>query len=190
MTELHEDVERVLLTEEQIRARVRELGAQITADYREDPADFLMVCILKGAALFMTDLLRAIELNVEVDFMSVSSYGRSTISTGDVRILKDLDQNITDKNVLIVEDIIDTGYTLSYLKEYLKSRGAKSVRVAALLNKQSRRIADVQGDYVGFEIPDHFVVGYGLDYNQKMRNLPYIGILKPSCYAVDTSANG
>ncbi|MDY3052573.1 MAG: hypoxanthine phosphoribosyltransferase [Ndongobacter sp.] len=175
-------IEKILFSREEIGSRVRELGRQITADYRHDDADLLMICILKGAVFFMADLLKEIELDVEIDFMSVSSYGSSTVSSGDVRILKDLDQSITGKNILIVEDIIDTGYTLSYLQSNLRARGAKSVRIAALFNKPSRRVVDVKGDYIGFDIPDAFVVGYGLDFAQKLRNLPFVGILKPELY--------
>lgn len=181
--QLLEMVEKVLISEDELKTRIAELGKQITEDYKDDPTDLLLVGILKGAALFMTDLMRTIDLDVEIDFMSVSSYGANTVSSGDVRILKDLDQLIEGKNVLIIEDIIDTGYTLKYLKSNLESRGAKSVKIAALLNKQSRRITDVQGDYIGFEIPDAFVVGYGLDYAQKLRNLPFVGILKPEIYS-------
>lgn len=175
-------IDHVLLDEESIRARVVEMGAQITEDYRNDPYDLVLVCILKGAIMFMTELFKRIDLDAEIDFMSVSSYGDSTTSSGDVRILKDLDHNIVDKNILIVEDIIDTGYTLTYLKDNLESRGAKSVKIASLLNKEDRRVTEIHGDYIGFEIPDEFVVGYGLDFKQKYRNLPYVGTLKPEVY--------
>ncbi|MDD7593703.1 MAG: hypoxanthine phosphoribosyltransferase [Peptoniphilaceae bacterium] len=175
-------VERVLYTPEQIQARVKELGAQITKDYQESRADFLLVGILKGASVFMADLMKEIDLDVEIDFMSVSSYGSSTVSSGDVRIIKDLDQHIMGKDILIVEDIIDTGYTLDYLKKNLLSRGAHSVKVAAILNKAERRVTEVEVDYVGFDIPDEYVIGYGMDFNQKLRNLPYIGTLNPVYY--------
>ena len=181
-TDLSRYVDKILFTEEEIRSRIKQLGQEITEDYKDDPADLLMICILKGASVFMADLMKEVSIPVEIDFMSVSSYGQHTISTGDVRIIKDLDQRIAGKNILIVEDIIDTGYTLAYLKQNLAHRGAKSVKLVALLNKQARRIADVKGDYIGFEIPDEFVIGYGLDFNQKLRNLPYVGTLKPMYY--------
>ncbi len=182
ITDLSKYVDKILFTQDDIKNRVAELGKQITEDYQDDRADLLMVGILKGASLFMSDLMKAVDLDVEIDFMSVSSYGSSTVSSGDVRILKDLEQLIQGKNVLIIEDIIDTGYTLSYLKKNLESRGAKSVKLATLLNKQERRVADVPVDYIGFEIPDEFVIGYGMDFNQKLRNLPYVGTLKPIYY--------
>ncbi|MCI6659465.1 MAG: hypoxanthine phosphoribosyltransferase [Peptoniphilaceae bacterium] len=175
-------VDRVLFSEEDIAQRVQELGRQITEDYKDGKADLLLVCILKGASVFLADLMKRIDLDVEIDFMSVSSYGAHTVSSGDVRILKDLDHHFMGKDILIVEDIIDTGYTLTYLKKNLESRGARSVKVAAVLNKQSRRVTDIQGDYVGFEVPDEYVIGYGMDFNQKLRNLPYIGTLKPIYY--------
>lgn len=175
-------VDRILFTEEQIQARVEELGAAITKDYEKENADLLVVGILKGASVFMADLLKQIKLDVEIDFMSVSSYGSNTVSSGDVRIIKDLEQAIMGKNVLIVEDIVDTGYTLSYLVDNLLSRGAHSVKVACMLNKAERRVTDIQGDYVGFDIPDEYVIGYGMDFNQKLRNLPFIGTLNPIYY--------
>lgn len=173
----------VLIDEETIEKRVRELGEEITRDYQDEEAPLVLICILKGAVLFMTDLVKCIDLpNVQLDFMAVSSYGSGTVSTGDVRILKDLDRNIEGANVLLVEDIIDTGYTLKYLTENIAARGAKSVKIATLLNKEDRRVVDIHGDYVGFEIPDEFVVGYGLDYDEKYRNLPFVGTLKPEVY--------
>lgn len=176
--ELDKYVERVLISQEDLEKRIRELGDQITKDYAYQQEDLVLVCILKGSVVFMAELMKYIDLDCSIDFMSVSSYGSSTRSSGDVRIYKDLDNEVMGKNVLIVEDIIDSGYTLAYLKKNFEHRGANSVKVASLLNKPSRRIADVEGDYVGFEIPDAFVVGYGLDYNQKLRNLSYIGVLK------------
>lgn len=181
-SELSKYVEEILFTEDEIKERVAELGKQITADYHDDTADLLFVCILKGASIFMADLLKEIDLPVEIDFMAVSSYGKQTVSTGDVRILKDLDQRIAGKNILIVEDIVDSGYTLSYLVGNLHHRGAKSVRIVTLLNKEARRVVDIHADYVGFDIPDAFVIGYGLDFNQKLRNLPYIATLKRVYY--------
>jgi hypoxanthine phosphoribosyltransferase len=173
---LNEEVGEVLLDSETIQRRVRELGAAITRDYRGKTPH--LIGILKGASIFHADLVRAIDLGVSFDFMAVGSYGASTKTSGEVRILKDLDESLEGKDVLVVEDILDTGLTLHYLLQNLGSRGPKSVRVVALLNKQSRREIEVAADYVGFEIPDHFVVGYGLDFNQRYRNLPNISILR------------
>lgn len=172
-----EDIKEILITEEEIKSKLKELGEKITKDYR-DKKDVLLVGVLKGAVLFIADLIRHIDLPVQVDFMAVSSYGASTESSGVVRILKDLDENIEGKNILIVEDIIDSGLTLSYLYNMLKSRKPASIKICALLDKPSRRKVKIKVDYLGFEIPDYFVVGYGLDYNEKYRNLPFIGILK------------
>jgi len=166
----------VLLDAATIRMRVQELGALITKDYRgKNPH---LIGILKGASVFHADLVRAIGLVVSVDFIAVGSYGTSTKSSGEVRILKDLDESVEGKDVLLVEDILDTGLTLSYLLQILESRGPRSLKVVALLNKPSRRIIEVPAEYIGFEIPDHFVVGYGLDFNQRYRNLPDITVLK------------
>ena len=174
------DVERILITSEEIGARVRELGQQITNDYAGQ--DILMIGVLRGAVIFMSDLARAIKRPINIDFMAISSYGTSTSSSGVVRILKDLDRSVEGKNVLVVEDIVDTGTTLHYLLDNLKARGAKSVKLVALLNKPERRKMPVHVDYVGFEVPDYFVVGYGLDYAEQYRQLKYIGILKESVY--------
>ena len=166
----------VLLDAATIRMRVQELGALITKDYRgKNPH---LIGILKGASVFHADLVRAIGLVVSVDFIAVGSYGTSTKSSGEVRILKDLDESVEGKDVLLVEDILDTGLTLSYLLQILESRGPRSLKVVALLNKPSRRIIEVPAEYIGFEIPDHFVVGYGLDFNQRYRNLRDITVLK------------
>ena len=166
----------VLLDAATIRMRVQELGALITKDYRgKNPH---LIGILKGASVFHADLVRAIDLVVSVDFIAVGSYGTSTKSSGEVRILKDLDESVEGKDVLLVEDILDTGLTLSYLLQILESRGPRSLKVVALLNKPSRRIIEVPAEYIGFEIPDHFVVGYGLDFAERYRNLPYITVLK------------
>ena len=177
-----EDAKDILYTEEQLKARVAELGRQISADYKGESV--VLVGVLKGAIVFFTDLARSIDESVDVsfDFISCSSYGSGTTSTGVVRILKDLDRSVEGKHVLVVEDIVDTGTTLHYLLENLHARGAKSVRLAALLNKPERRKMDVEVDYVGFVIPDYFVIGYGLDYAEKYRHLPYIGILKEEMY--------
>ena len=174
------DVERILMTSEEIGARVRELGQQITNDYAGK--DILMIGVLRGAVIFMSDLARAIKRPIDIDFMAISSYGLSTSSSGVVRILKDLDEVVQGRHILIVEDIIDSGLTLNYLVENLKSRKPASVRICTLLSKPDRRKVDVQVDYNGFIIPDYFVVGYGLDHAGKYRNLPFIGILKPEIY--------
>ncbi len=177
-----DEVGEVLLSEKEIQDKVKSMGRQITKDYEDKDEDLVLISILKGSVFFMTDLSRQIDLPLTFDFMDVSSYGDGTQSSGDVRILKDLDQPIEGKNVIIVEDIIDTGYTLSYLIDNLRSRGAKSIRIACLLDKKERRKVDFDVDYIGFEIPDEFVVGYGIDYAQKYRNLPFIGIIKREVY--------
>lgn len=174
-------VKEILLSEEEIKARVAELGKQISEDYKGE--DLTLVCVLKGAVMFFSDLARHITGDVSLDFISCSSYGNSTVSSGVVRIMKDLDRSVEGKNVLVVEDIVDTGTTLHYLLENLKSRKAKSVRLAALLNKPDRRKVDVHVDYQGFVIPDYFVVGYGLDYAEQYHQFPYIGILKEEVYS-------
>ncbi|MCL5960352.1 MAG: hypoxanthine phosphoribosyltransferase [Chloroflexi bacterium] len=168
----------VLLAEDEIAKRVRELGDRITEDYAGK--ELVLVGVLKGALMFIVDLSRRIDLPLELDFMAVSSYGKSTDSSGVVRILKDLDATIENKDVLVVEDIVDSGLTLKYICEVLQARNPASLRVCALLNKCKDRKADVTLDYVGFEIPDRFVVGYGLDYGELYRNLAYIGILEPA----------
>ncbi len=177
---MHNDIESILLSREQLHEKVLQLAAEITEDYRGK--DLLAVCILKGSIIFFSDLIRAIELPLETDFVAISSYGHSTSSSGVVRILKDLDQNIQDRHVLVVEDIIDSGLTLKYLLENLSSRKPKSLHVCTLLDKPERRTVEIETAYNGFSIPDRFVVGYGLDYAEKYRNLPYIGVLKPEIY--------
>ncbi len=181
MAELHDDILEILLSEEEIHARVRELGAQITKDYAGKTPFFLGV--LKGCYVFMADLTRCIDLPCSMDFMAVSSYGGGTSTTGAVRITKDLSRDIEGKDVIIVEDILDSGVTLSYLKTYLANRKPASIRIVTLLDKPARRRADIKADYCGFAVPDEFVVGYGLDYAESYRNLPYIGILKPEIYS-------
>ncbi len=166
---------RVLLSKEEIQEKVKELAAIVSRDYRDK--DLLLVCVLKGAVVFLCDLLRSLEIGAEIDFMAVSSYGNASISSGVVRILKDLDRSIDQKDVLIVEDIIDTGLTLSYLRENLLSRNPLSLRIITLLDKPERRIAKIEPDYCGFCIPDEFVVGYGLDYQEKFRHLPDLCVL-------------
>lgn len=174
------DIEKVLITKEELAERIEAMGNEISADYVGK--NILMVGVLRGAVIFMADLARAIKVPVALDFMAVSSYGVSTSSSGIVRILKDLDEEIQGKHLLIVEDIIDSGLTLKYLLENLKSRKPASIKICTLLNKPERRKVDVQIDYNGFSVPDEFVVGYGLDYAEKYRNLPFIGILKPEVY--------
>lgn len=179
---MEKDIARKLLTEEQLQNRVRELAAQISEDYRDKNPT--MVCILKGAVMFYTDLLRAMPIPLSMDFMAVSSYGKSTKSSGEVEIRKDLSSSIEGKHVIIVEDIVDSGFTLTYLTRMLASRGAASIKLCTLLDKPSRRAPGItlKADYAGFEVGNEFVVGYGLDYAEKYRNLPYIGILKPEVY--------
>ena len=179
---MKEDVLRVLLSEDEIREKVRELGGKITADYKN--SNLMLVTVLKGAVVFLADLMRQIDVPAEIDFMVVSSYGSGVKSSGVVKIAKDLDVPLAGKDILIVEDILDSGLTLSYIKELLESRGPRSIRIATLLDKPSRRKVDLQADYIGFSVPDEFVIGYGLDYDEKYRNLPYIGILKPEVYSV------
>ena len=179
---MKEDVLRVLLSEDVIREKVRELGGKITADYKN--SNLMLVTVLKGAVVFLADLMRQIDVPAEIDFMVVSSYGSGVKSSGVVKIVKDLDVPLAGKDILIVEDILDSGLTLSYIKELLESRGPRSIRIATLLDKPSRRKVDLQADYIGFSVPDEFVIGYGLDYDEKYRNLPYIGILKPEVYSV------
>lgn len=173
-------IKEVLVTEEEIQAKVKELGQKITEDYQGK--NLMLVGILKGAVMFLSDLAKNINIPVLLDFMAVSSYGSSTTSTGVVRIIKDLETSIEDKDILIVEDIIDTGLTLSYLTDNLRKRGAKSVRIVTLLDKPERRKVNVPVDYSGFFIPDEFVVGYGIDYAEKYRNLPFVATLKEEVY--------
>ena len=167
---------RVLISEEDINQRVKELADQISEDYRGRSVH--IICILKGSIFFACDLMKRIDVPVTIDFMAVSSYGDETVSSGRVRIIKDLDESISGKDVIIVEDIIDSGNTLSYLSELLGARGPASLNVCSLLDKPERRMTDVDVKYVGFEIPDEFVIGYGLDYKQEYRNLPYVGVLE------------
>ena len=178
---MHKDIEEILITEEQIRLKTIELGERITRDYRGK--NLLLLGTLKGAVPFIADLARAIELPLELDYMAVASYGDSTHSSGVVRIIKDLEGPIDQKHLLIIEDIIDSGLTLHYLVDLLKRRNPLSLRVCSLLNKHRDRVKNVPIDYYGFTIPDKFVVGYGLDYAQRYRNLPYVGILKPEIYS-------
>lgn len=177
---IHPDIKEVLYTEEEIRQATQELGAVLTKEYAgKNP---LVIGVLKGAIMFMTDLSRAMDCDLELDFMDVTSYGAAVESSGDVKILKDLDTSVEGRDLLIVEDIIDTGRTLSYLIEIFRHRKAKSIKVVTLLDKKERRAVDLEADYVGIHVPNEFVVGYGLDYIEKYRNLPYIGVLKEEIY--------
>lgn len=175
------DIEEILYDAEQIQHKVKELGERLSRDYQD--RNPLVICILKGAFIFMADLVKAMDIPLEIDFMAVSSYGSSTKSSGVVKIVKDLDTPVEGRDVLIVEDIIDSGLTLSYLIDVLERRNAKSVTIATLFDKPAGRTVDLEADYVGFSLPDAFVVGYGLDYAEKYRNLPLIGILKPEVYS-------
>ena len=177
MTEVESGVGEILIGPDELQARVGELGAEISADYIG--RDLLLVGVLKGAVFFMADLMRTISVSCEIDFMAISSYGASTDSSGVVRILKDLDLNIDGRHVLVVEDIIDSGLTLSYLLRNLESREPASLEICALLTKPDRREVDVPVRYIGFEIPNRFVIGYGLDFAERYRNLPYVGVLRP-----------
>ena len=178
---MREDLDRILFTEEQVRDRVHELGEAISRDYAG--MEPLFVGVLKGCFVFMADLMRAVTIPCSMDFMAVSSYGSGTRSSGAVRINKDLSQDIQGRHVILVEDILDSGVTLSYLSRYLQNRDPASISIATLLDKPARRKAEVFPRYSGFEIPDEFVVGYGLDYAEKYRNLPYIGVLSPRIYS-------
>lgn len=175
------DIEKVLLDEEQLRQKVKELGARISKDYEGKP--LLVLGILKGSFIFMADLIREITIPCQVEFMAVSSYHSGVKTSGVVKIIKDIDINPKEYNILVVEDILDSGLTLSYLRDLLLRRGAVDLKIATLLDKPSRRKADVQADYCGFEVPDAFLVGYGLDYAEQYRNLPYVGILDPKVYS-------
>ena len=185
MSAIHEDIEKVLISEDEIQDKLQELAKQISEDYRGQ--DLLLVGVLKGAFVFMSDLARHIDLPLEFDFMAVSSYGSATKSSGVVRILKDLDYEISGRHVLLVEDIIDSGLTISYLLRYLQARGPASLEICSLFWKRGEQAVPLDVKYPGFEIPPVFVVGYGLDYAERYRNLPYIGVLRPSAYASEGS---
>lgn len=178
---MHADVERIVYTEAQISERVKQLGEAIGNDYAGE--DLLLVCILRGAAVFTADLARAIPMPVQLDFMAVSSYGNAAESSGEVKLLKDLSEDIKGRNVLICEDILDTGITLERLVEMLKQREPKSIEIAAMFLKEGAQQVDIDCKYVGFEVPNAFMIGYGLDYAEKYRNLPYLGVLKPEVYS-------
>lgn len=178
---MNQDIERVIFSEEKLAETVHKLGAQITEDYKD--RKLLLISILKGSIMFMSDLMRSIDIPCEIDFMAVSSYGSGVKSSGTVRILKDLDRDIHGYDVLIVEDILDSGMTLNYLMDLLYARNPNSIRICTLFDKPERRKVDIFADYAGLEVPDEFIVGYGLDYAEKYRNLPYIGVLKREVYA-------
>lgn len=178
---MKDDIEKVLLTEKDLQKAVKKLGKQISDDY--EGKDLMLVAVLKGSVIFLADLMRAITVPLSIDFMSVSSYNAGTKTSGVVRILKDLDHDLSGQDVLIVEDILDSGLTLSYLTSLLRQRNVKSIKIATLLDKPERRQVDIKPDYSCFVVPDEFVVGYGLDYDQKYRNLPYVGVVKPEVYS-------
>ncbi len=178
---MKQDIEKVLISEEELQEKIKELGKTLTEEYQDRFP--LAIGILKGAMPFMGDLLKRIDTYLEMDFMDVSSYGNSTVSSGEVKILKDLDTSVEGRDILIIEDIIDSGLTLSYIVELFRYRKAKSIKICTLLDKPTGRKAAIEADYVGFIVPDEFVVGYGLDYAEKYRNLPYIGVLKPQVYS-------
>lgn len=177
---MRNDVEKILISQDELRAKNIELGQQITRDYQGE--EVLVVGILKGSSIFMSDLIREIDLPLQIDYMVVSSYGASTESSGVVRIVKDLQHSIEGKHVLIIEDIVDTGLTLAYIKEILSGRGPASVKICTLLDKPARRKKTFPLDYIGFEVPDEFIIGYGIDYAEYYRNLPFVGALKRSVY--------
>lgn len=178
---LQKDIEEILISEERLQAKARELGETLTNDYKDKYP--LAIGVLKGAMPFMGDLMKRFDGYVEMDFMDVSSYGNATVSSGEVKIIKDLNASVEGRDLLIIEDIIDSGLTLSYLVDLFKYRKANSIKIVTLLDKPSGRKVDLKADYIGFEVPDAFVVGYGLDFAEKYRNLPYIGILKPEVYS-------
>ncbi|EHL79676.1 MULTISPECIES: hypoxanthine phosphoribosyltransferase [Bacillus] len=177
---LNQDIEKILITEEEIQEKIKELAGHLTEEYKDKFP--LVIGVLKGAMPFMADLLKRVDAYLEMDFMDVSSYGNSTVSSGEVKIVKDLDTSVEGRDILIVEDIIDSGLTLSYLVELFRYRKANSIKIVTLLDKPTGRKANIEADYVGFIVPDEFVVGYGLDYAEKYRNLPFIGVLKPEVY--------
>ena len=178
---MHPCLEKILLNEDEIVARCQELGQQITQEYKNNEQPPLLVALLKGSVPFLAELIKHIDLDIQFDFMDVSSY-EGTESIGDIKIIKDLDCSVKNLDILLVEDIVDTGRTLKTVKAMLKNKGAKTVRVVTLLDKPDRRVVDIEADYTGFEIPNEFVVGFGLDFNQKYRNFPFVGVLKEECY--------
>lgn len=181
MEKIYNDIEKVLITEDQIRERIKELGKEITKKY--EGKEVVVVGVLKGCVMFMTDLIRNIDLPMDIDFMVASSYGADTKSSGNVKIIKDINIDVHDKNVIIVEDIIDTGLTMKNLKGIFEVRQCKSISICTLLDKKERRKVEIDADYIGFDVPNEFVVGYGLDYDGKYRNIPEICVLKPEVYS-------
>ncbi len=179
----HDDIAKVLVTEQEVQRRIAELGEKLRKDYAGIDGEIVLICILKGAVMFFADLARAMDMNMQMEFMGISSYGNEQKTSGIVRITKDIDTSITGKHVIIAEDIMDSGLTLSHLIKLLSSRSPASLKICCLLDKPSRRETDITPDYCGFIIPNEFVVGYGLDYNGFYRNLPYVGVLKPSVYS-------
>ena len=177
---MRDDIARILISEQELQQKVKDLSRIITNDYIGK--NLMLICVLKGGIMFVTDLMKNITIPVQIDFMAISSYGMSTTTSGVVRILKDLETEVVGKDLLIVEDIVDSGLTLKYLKEMLLSRNPNSIKICTILDKPEGRQVDVKADYVGFNIPDEFVVGYGLDYAEKYRNLPFVGVLKPEIY--------
>ena len=175
-----EDISRILFTEDEIKSRVAELGRQISEDFKGE--DIVVIGLLKGCFMFIADLMRAIDTNVAVDFMVVSSYGSGVVSSGEIKVRKDYTIDLEGKNVLVIDDILDTGRTLAFVKDYLIVKSPKCIKLCTLLDKPERKLSKVTVDYVGFSVPDEFVVGYGLDYDEKYRNLPFIGVLKPEIY--------
>lgn len=180
MSVMEKDIERVLFSEQDIEKLVKELGEKISADYCGKK--LLLVCVLKGSVVFMADLMRKISIPCEIDFMVVSSYGSGTKTSGNIQIIKDLNIDVKDYDLLIVEDVLDSGVTLSTLKKMLEGRNPASVKICTIFDKPERRVADITPDYVGIAVPDEFIVGYGLDFDEKYRNLPYVGVLKRECY--------
>lgn len=177
---MHQDLKEILLTQQQLADKTKELAQRISNDYRGK--EFVMVTVLKGGFIFASDLVRQMDIDVDINFMAVSSYGSGTRSSGNVKIVKDLDSDVRGKHVLIVEDIVDSGHTLSFLMQLMKDRGAVDVKICTILNKPSRREVDIDVAYLGYDIPDEFVVGYGLDYDERYRNLPYLATLKEEVY--------
>ena len=177
---MDKDIQKILVSEDELRAKVKELGEILSQEYKDKNP--LIIGVLKGALPFMADLIKEMNMYLEIDFMDVSSYGTAMVSSGEVKILKDLDTSVEGRNLLFVEDIVDSGRTLEYLKKLFEYRKANSVKIVTLLNKPKGRKVDVKVDWIGFEVPDEFVVGYGLDYSEHYRNLPYIGVLKPEIY--------
>lgn len=177
---IHDDLDNILISKEEIQRRVEELGKELSEVYKDEPP--LLVCVLKGGSIFLTDLIREMDIYLDIDFMDVSSYGDAFTSSGEVKIIKDIGESAEGRHVVFVEDIIDTGNTLSYLMNMFENRNAKSVKAVTLLDKPSRHMNNLSPDWFGFTIPDEFIVGYGLDYKGKYRNLPYVGVLKPEIY--------